>query len=144
MMRRWLIPWSLIVWLTTFNHFAWGIELLFDDRTSMITSIATSHLYLCRNHIGNAAILLSVSALAAFGIRTRRSFLGLLSAIPQQFLLFLSAFGACHGVWLSAFADGVIRSRLFILADQQIHILIAFAHLVGILALHNSKILHHG
>ena len=143
-MKSWLVPWSLIVWLTTFNHFAWGIELLIDNRASWVTSIATSHLYLCPSHIGKGVILILVSLFAAYGIRTKRRFLGLVSALPQQFLLFLSAFGACRSVWFAAFADGVERPRIFILADQQIHILIAFAHMIGILLLHKSKTASHG
>ena len=48
--------------------------------------------------------------------------------IPQQSLLLVSAAGAITAMVLSQFADGVVRPRAFIAADQMHIVLAALGH----------------
>jgi hypothetical protein len=55
--------------------------------------------------------------------------------IPQQIVLMMSAAGAITAVYLSHFADGVERARIFIAADQIPVVLAALGHTAAIIAL---------
>lgn len=73
-----------------------------------------------------------VSAIAGSLVERRLSLMSLLLIIPQQLTLLLSALGACFAISASAFADGVVRPRLFIAADQLPAILSALFHTCAI------------
>lgn len=51
---------------------------------------------------------------------------------PQQLLLTMSATGAIEAIWISQFADGVVRSRAFLAADQSYSIIVAIGHTAAI------------
>jgi hypothetical protein len=52
--------------------------------------------------------------------------------LPQQALLTIAAWGAVEAIWRSAYADGVLRSAGFILADQLPLLVILMTHTVAI------------
>lgn len=56
--------------------------------------------------------------------------------MPQQILLYISAAASAQAIWLGHFGDGVERSRAFILADQSLPILVAFAHTWALLQIY--------
>lgn len=76
-------------------------------------------------------VLVSAALLAIWGMLTHRPWVVLL-LMPQQVLLMMSATGAFEAIWLSQFADGVVRSREFIAVDQIYSILAAVGHTVAI------------
>lgn len=117
MKRQWKISW--IVLTAIIVHGTWGVILLFDDAPLQCTPLATSPFH--DNQYLAAVVYLIATALAIchFSVeRLDRSFLGLCFLAPQQFLMMMSAFGAIGCVLGGAYADGVPRPRLFILADQ--------------------------
>ncbi len=54
--------------------------------------------------------------------------------LPQQILLMMGVSGAIEAIWLSQFADGVLRPRAFIAADQINSVLAAIGHTVAIIS----------
>ena len=54
-------------------------------------------------------------------------------AIPQQFILFITAFGAVSVSLAGMYADGVPRPREFIAADQSIFVWLFIWHLIALL-----------
>jgi hypothetical protein len=69
---------------------------------------------------GLAAALIASSS-AAFVALSRRNLAPWLTVIlltPQQALLFTTGIGAWLAVWHGSYADGVVRSSVFITADQ--------------------------
>jgi len=77
------------------------------------------------------------SALATFtAMRTpsprRYGFKTLALLIPQQFFMLMAAGGSMLAVWNGYYADGVIRTTPFILADQSPWILAALLYTVSI------------
>ena len=56
-----------------------------------------------------------------------------LSVLPQQIMLLLSAWGEGTAIWKSEFADGVVRAREFIGSDQCLGIYFAIAHGIALL-----------
>jgi hypothetical protein len=69
---------------------------------------------------GLAAALIASSS-AAFVVLSRRYLAPWLTVIlltPQQALLFTTGIAAWLAVWYGSYADGVVRSSVFITADQ--------------------------
>jgi hypothetical protein len=69
---------------------------------------------------GLAAALIASSS-AAFVVLSRRYLAPWLTVIlltPQQAVLFTTGIGAWLAVWHGSYADGVVRSSVFITADQ--------------------------
>jgi hypothetical protein len=54
--------------------------------------------------------------------------------LPQQTLLMISACGAILAIYFSRYADGVVRPRPFIAADQIHVILAALGHTTAVVA----------
>ena len=82
-----------------------------------------------------AAVLFVVAILATIALFVaRKSPVGtLLLLLPQQCVLVLSAGGAVDAMVLSQFADGVVRPRAFLMADQFPIVLATVMHTVAIL-----------
>jgi len=86
--------------------------------------------------LGITCLLCGVLALVGLTHKFRYGFWGLTLALPQQFILMESLIGAVIAISTSSFADGVIRPRLFIAADQVPAILAAILHTMAIVNLH--------
>lgn len=82
-----------------------------------------------------AIFYLLVSALSVMGMMKKMNRVtDLIFMLPQQFVLTLSAVGAVSSIVASQFADGVVRPRAFIAADQCPAIFLAIGHTVAILS----------
>lgn len=81
-----------------------------------------------------AAILyLFASLLAVVGLVAPR-LSGAIFLIPQQLLLTLSAYGAVQAMLSGTFADGVIRSKAFLVADQAPSVILLFLYGLSVYA----------
>lgn len=110
-----------IVWAVSTIHLIQGICLLIDWRSSNVTSL---HFLVHQVFGGNVQVVgwlyMSVSLLVVFGILTHDRYprLTWLAVAVQQGVLYLAAGGAAQAMINSAFADGEIRARAFLISDQ--------------------------
>ena len=128
------------IWLAISQHLLWAGCLLYSAEPLGVTSI-----HHVSGSIGGripAIIVMSaVSITAAVGLIRNSRTISLACLLPQQFVLMYSAFGACVAIYNSTFADGVVRSREFLVADQFGWALLAIAHTVAVLQIHAPEIL---
>jgi hypothetical protein len=135
------ISWNryLIVWYAIILHWIQGILLVLDDSAGWVTS--TSHvrewMHLTPDALGLIYITVGSFAALSLLLLARFSIWRMVVLVPQQFFLVLAALGAVDAMWNSQFADGVVRSQFFIVADQ-IPIVIATA--LHSLALVDSRV----
>ncbi len=115
-----------IILIAIVQQYIWAAAILWDDSAIGVTAVNILAKFLPPLVIVGA--LLSVASLAASGFFMKRRMLNLLSLVPQQFILFLSAGGALEAMLLGRFADGVERAQAFLVADQCSALLIAFFH----------------
>jgi len=115
----------LIILYAIFLHISWGICGIIDE--SAYNGTALSGVHAVFGSITPYACF-SVAVAAGIGLFMRSMFYGFCIMMPQQCMLFLSAAAALLAVDAGQFADGVVRSRAFILADQLPAILAATAH----------------
>ena len=127
------------IWLAISQHLLWAGCLLYSAEPLGVTSI-----HHVSGSIGGripAVIVMSVvSIAAAIGLIRNSRTISLLCLLPQQFVLMYSAFAACVAIYNSTFADGVVRPREFLVADQFGWVLLAIAHTVAILQIHAPEI----
>lgn len=123
---------SIMVFYAVLLHLVWAGILLFDD--SAINATAVNALY---RYIGPTMLLAAVVAAAAlsaaYAMFSNTSWT-LILLLPQQILLMMSAAGCIEAIWASQFADGVLRPRGFIAADQIYSVLAAIGHTLAIIA----------
>ena len=126
--RKWIIWWAVIV------HFVWGILLLVDVSPLGITAIHEFALLGLPRYVISALFIVA-AAMSTWGLvhKPKSDIIRILYLLPQQMLLVISAVGAAKAMWLSQFADGVIRPREFLIADQMPVILTAIFHTLAIL-----------
>lgn len=95
-------------------------------------------LQLIPEHRGLASALLASSACAFTVLLRSRSlpvWLTLVLLAPQQSLLLTTAIAAWFAVWHGSYADGVLRSSLFITADQLPRGMFSLIHLTAMYGL---------
>lgn len=125
---------SWIIWYAILLQSCWGAMLIFSPIITDITAIHSTMLLF--KHRGLLAVVYLIAALgSAVSLTTDRfsPFKHFLMLLPQQFLLLISALGAANAMYLSQFADGVIRPRQFLIADQLPSVLIALLHTCAII-----------
>lgn len=117
-------------------HLGWGIMLIVSD--SPIHTVGLSpFMNLFDFHLwGIIFIIISVCVGIELKFHWRYSMIGVLL---QHIVLTMSAITAAICVINSAYADGVIRSRLFILSDQFPAILMSIIHTVGIVKVYGKR-----
>ncbi len=84
------------------------------------------------------AAALTTSSMAAFVVLSRRylaPWLTIILLTPQQAFLFITAIGAWLAVWHGSYADGVVRSSMFITADQLPRGMFSLLHLTAMYTL---------
>ena len=84
------------------------------------------------------AAALIASSSAAFVVVTKRylaPWLTIILLTPQQALLFTTGIAAWLAVWHGSYADGVVRSSLFITADQLPRGMFSLVHLTAMYTL---------
>ena len=136
--RRWLARLdgaSWIIWYAVALHVVWGLMLLSQPAAAWVTAVngvtrivptsAAALLFIVVGAVASAALL-----------RVLPARFSLLAVLPQQALLIMSASAAIQAMARSSFADGVVRPRAFLIADQLPAVLIAVLHTAAILDLH--------
>ena len=134
-----------IIYYCCFLHFAWGIILITNPSALNITAInSMTATYGLNNNItlGIACLIVGTGAFMATFDKFKNTSLGLAMMIPQQFILMESAIGAIMAITHSCFADGVIRDRAFIAADQAPAILAAIFHTLAIIDFHLKEVIN--
>lgn len=117
----------MLVCFVAIMHILWAVLLMVNGGP-----IATTATFLLRSlvplHELRALIYLVSGLLPVVLIWRPGSVLGLISVMPQQILLLLSGISAVIAISSGHFADGVVRSPIFIAADQGIFIVLAVLH----------------
>ncbi len=125
---------SWIIWYAVLLHALWGVLLLASLSPYGATPL---HVYEGVPRFAMAGFLFLASGLAAWAItRPGPSWQSLAALLPQQGLLTISAYAALLAVVEAHYGDGVIRPRLFILADQAPVILAMVLHTAAVIELH--------
>lgn len=122
------------VWFAVAIHVIWAALLCVSPTARHTTGIyALSQLF--PNRFGLAIILATVAACATLAIFLPLSPSKILLLFPQQLVLGVSAAGALRAMALGHFADGVMRARPFLVADQSPMVLALLIHSVTIVYL---------
>lgn len=127
---------SIMVSYAVALHLAWAVILLFDHSATNATALHALHRYIALPFL--PPVIAGAALVAAYAMWSNSSWT-LVLLLPQQILLMMSAAGAVEAIWLSQFADGVIRARAFIAADQLYSVLAAIGHTLAIIAHANRQ-----
>lgn len=127
---------SVMILSAVVLHFLWAGCVFYSDDALGPTGVAALARYIPAVILPWSILTAAVLALVALSLRPAWF---LLMLMPQQILLLMSASGAIEAIWLGQFADGVVRSRVFLLADQFYSILVCIGHTTAI-ALHAWRI----
>jgi hypothetical protein len=129
------LPW--IIWYAVLLHALWAFLLLASQNPYGATAL---HVYRSVPHALMVGALLAASVLAAWAVtRDRPSWQTLAALLPQQAILTVSAYAAVAAVVVAHYGDGVIRPRLFILADQAPVILVFVLHTAAVIEMHARR-----
>ena len=122
-----------IMWFAVLTHLLWGVLILcYGESVTWITAIHhTMALGFSETWLGIVYLVVGLSA--AWGLWRPHGHAMIFWAIPQQFVLMYSALGAVEAMIASQFADGVIRPREFLVADQCPAIFLAVLHTCAML-----------
>ena len=122
---------SWVIFYACGLHLTWGFVALFSPAAPLITAMRSLVLYV-PDHTLLGMLLVLVGSTAIAGVARPKGIGGLLALLPQQCLLVISALDGLTCMWLSQFADGVVRPRGFIMADQIPTVLAALLHSAAI------------
>jgi hypothetical protein len=114
-----------IVWYAISLHSVWGLVLLNNESAGWVTAISGLAAFFGSHGLG--WIFLATAGISAWAV-LRGGKGGVILLIPQQVVLTLAAISAIGAMETSAFADGVIRPRAFLIADQAPAVLAALWH----------------
>ncbi len=117
-------------------QYVWAAALILDPAALNVTSI---HSLLLQHYDAKpiastfyrillATILLFTSTLSIVGFFQRHKLYTILAIIPQQFIMCFVSVGLLYYIWLGQFADGVVRTPIFLLADQVAPIFLTIFH----------------
>lgn len=123
---------SLPVPYACFLHVVWALLLLFWPVAANATPLH-GVLLLPLPRLAIVGLMLIASALAFHVVFLEPHpgrYAGLMLA-PQALIVALAAFGAASAIWSGHYADGVIRHRAFIAADQLHPLLLFLFHQVA-------------
>lgn len=133
-------PGGLLFIYACILQLVWSVLILYSPQALLVTPLLGLTQLIGINHIFVSSILFFTDLAAIYFLAKKdlkaSNFIYL---IPQQIILLLSAFGCLQAVILGHYADGVVRSHLFILADQLPNILIAFLYTIAILGWFNTR-----
>jgi hypothetical protein len=111
-------------------HLVWAFSIYIDPAALNATALA-GLLFVFGTPAGVIVALITVSTLAGLSIFSKMPAI-VIFLLPQQALLFMSAASSGVAIITSQFADGVVRSQMFLLADQSHVIIISFVHAFAI------------
>lgn len=123
---------SIMVLYAIALHICWVAIILLDDSAVGATALSALHKYI-PDPLWLAVSIGLAAMLAVFGLYTHVPWIVVL-LLPQQLLLIASAAGSFEAIYLSQYADGVVRSRAFIAADQIYSIIAMLGHTAAIIA----------
>lgn len=120
----------MLIVFASLMHLLWALMLGLHQ--SGLPIAATSVLsYLVPDYLWRMALYSIAALLPAVILRPHDKTnvaLDILSVIPQQLLLICSGISAVVAITTGRYADGVMRSPLFIAADQGIYIVLAILY----------------
>lgn len=119
-------------------HLVWASILFVDDAALGATAVNALHRWIPMPWLTWVILFAALFAVVALAVRPPWF---LLLLLPQQILLIMSAAGAVEAIWIAQFADGVIRPRAFLAADQFYSILAAIGHTAAIIT-HARRVTH--
>lgn len=125
-------PISIMVLFAIALHIWWAAILIFDSSALHVNAIDALYRYISSLPL-LIAVIICAATMATVGLFTKIPWV-LFFLIPQQALLMMSAAGAVESIYLGQFADGVLRPRAFIAADQFYSVLAACGHTIAIIA----------
>ncbi len=125
-------PISIMVLFAVALHLFWSAALMIDRAALNATAINALARFVQPPAL--IALLIAVALMAMVGMLFRLPWWLL---VPQQIVLMMSAAGAIEAMWLSQFADGVLRPAAFIAADQIYSVLAALGHTVALVTYSN-------
>ena len=131
----WFHRWKWAIIPIIIMHLGQGLLLTAYEAAGNTTSTATL-VKLIPNHYVAGIVLVIVAVLSAYQLLMSYSKWLLL---PQFLVLVAAMNGAMLAIWNSAFADGVIRSRPFIAADQMIYIVIPWVYGLVVLEIYEAR-----
>ena len=125
----------LIIWYAIFLHLMQGGLLVASDTAGFVTSTAHVRiwLHLSPDSLGVLYLGVAITALLSMAVFRSFSLQRIVALLPQQVLITLAAAGALVAIVDSQFADGVVRSRYFIGADQAPIIIAAVLHSAAVM-----------
>lgn len=133
----WTRPLPWIIWYAVLLHALWACLLAVSANPYGATAL---HVYRSIPRALTVVALLTASVLAAWAVtRDQPSWRTLAALLPQQAILTVSAYAAVAAVVVAHYGDGVIRPRLFILADQAPVILVFVLHTAAVVEMHGRR-----
>lgn len=117
---------SIMVIYAVALHLAWATILQFEPQAVHATAVNALYRYIESVPV-LSLVIAAAASLAFFAILSYRPWT-LVLLLPQQVLLMMSAAGAIEAMWTAQFADGILRPRGFIAADQLYSVLAAIGH----------------
>jgi hypothetical protein len=121
---------SLVTAFACLKHVTWGVLLFIDpDEVSQVTGVHG----IVESFGGpqlTAAILIAATVVVIYS--WNKPFAAL-AMIPQQFILYVIAVHVMFHMVTGTFADGTVRSSIFLITDQLPALLLAVLHTVAII-----------
>lgn len=131
--KLWLTSRNLIFAFATIMHMTWGFSLLLSSESLQTTGVALMiKLCNCQGGAGVAFIFASVLAMFSIANYPDRPITNMLLMMPQQVFLVIAALSAIFCIIDGRFADGTLRSPVFLLIDQFWLVLICLLHSVAL------------
>lgn len=122
---------SVMVLFAVTLHLFWACLTLYDQQAMGATGLASLYRWIYPpTFLIIVLVGASISTLIGIALRHPWSFIML---IPQQILLMMSAAGAIEAIFISQYADGVLRPWAFIAADQAYSVIAALGHTLAML-----------
>jgi len=134
---RWLRGATMMgVWYAIVLHLVWATLILATDNAPAKATPVAAVARIFPARAGLAIIFVTVAFCALLSIyQSRLSVLKISLLIPQQLILGVSAAGAIHAMTVGHYADGVIRPKGFLVADQLPAVLALLVHSATIIYL---------
>ncbi len=128
----------LMVLYCTALHLVWAGLLLLNNATAGATPVSALQ-SVFPTPLVLELTLVTAAVLAGCALRAQLPW-AVVFMLPQQLLLLISACGAVTAVVAAQYADGVVRPRSFIAADQAHIILAAVGHAIAIVFSSRAKV----
>ena len=125
-----------IFWYAILLHLVWGVILVISPIPIRTVGLSPYMDNIPYQIWGFAFIIISVMTLFEM---TYKLVYGFIWILLQQVLLIISSGTALMCIINSSYADGVIRSRLFIMSDQIPAIIVTIIHTCGIIETYGRK-----